>query len=132
MGAMNRINNFKAPRRTIVVDDTPATARAIRAFLESEIGTEVAGVAHSGETAVALARRIQPDLALVDLFMPGLSGLEVVRQVRSVSPQTRIIIVTVLGEDMGDTCIDAGVEGFVVKNKLQQMLPVEIARIFPK
>jgi DNA-binding NarL/FixJ family response regulator len=125
-------SDFRVPQRTIVVDDTPSTARAIRAFLEGEIGTEVAGVAHSGENAIELARNVRPELALVDLFMPGISGLEVVRQVRSVSPQTRFIIVTVLGEDMSETCRGAGVEGFVVKNRLQEMLPAEIARLFPK
>lgn len=128
---MERNENSRIPQRTIVVDDTPSTARAICSFLESELGTEVAGVAHSGEKAVELANQVRPELALVDLFMPGISGLEVVKQIRSVSPQTRIIIVTVLGEDMAETCRAAGVEGFVVKNRLRETLSAEISRLFP-
>ncbi len=114
----------------MIVDDTPAVARAIRAFLETELGTDVTGVAHSGEKAIAMAGKLKPDLALIDLFMPGLSGLEVARQLQAVSPATRVIIVTVLGEDMAETCRRSGVQGFVVKNRLQEMLPGEINRIF--
>jgi DNA-binding NarL/FixJ family response regulator len=127
---MNRDSKPNSPKRAMIVDDTPATARAIRAFLESELATEVSGVAHTGEKAIDLARQAQPDLALIDLIMPGLSGLEVAQRIHAVSPSTRIIIVTALGEDMSDTCRRAGVEGFVVKNRLQEMLPSEISRIF--
>ncbi len=87
-------------------------------------------MARSGNEAIEMARSLQPDLMLVDLFMPGMSGLEVMRSVRSASPKTRIIIITVLGEDMNGTCRSLGAEGFIVKNRLRETLPGEIDRVF--
>jgi CheY-like chemotaxis protein len=127
---MNKTENRKRPIRTLVVDDALVSARAIRSLLELEERTEVAGMAQSGEEAVELAQALQPDLMLVDLFMPGMSGLEVVRKVRRTSPATRIIVITALGEDMSSVCLNVGAQGFVVKNRLEQMLSGEIDRLF--
>jgi DNA-binding NarL/FixJ family response regulator len=127
---MNETEQRVRPIRTLVVDDAPAAARAIRVFLESETETEVAGVAHRGDEAIDMAQVLKPDLILLDLFMPGLSGLDVLKGIRAASPRSRIIIITVLGEDMMGTCRGFGAEGFVVKNRLREMLPLEIARVF--
>src|SRR5882757_6756588 len=113
---MNKTRNRNSVIRTLVVDDAPAAVRAIRTYLESTEDAEVAGTARTGKEAIEMARRLQPDLLLLDLFMPGLSGLEVVKGVRAVSPHTCIIIITVLGEDMKGTCRDLGADGFLVKN----------------
>ena len=127
---MIKTQDRKTLLRTLVVDDSPATARAIRSFLEMEVGAEVAGMAQSGAEAVAMARDLQPDLMLVDLFMPGLSGLEVVKRVRQASPATRIIIITVLGEELSGACESVGAQGYVVKNRLHDSLPRAIERLF--
>lgn len=118
------------PIRTLVVDDAPAMARAIRSFLEAQSETEVAGVARSGPEAIRMAGRLQPDLVLLDLFMPGMSGLDVVNGLKMVSPCSRIIIVTVLGEEMVGTCRGFGADGFVMKNRLHESLGREIERVF--
>lgn len=127
---MNRTEQRARPIRTLVVDDAPAAARAIRNFLESEAATEVVGIAQCGIEAIEMAKFLRPDLMLLDLFMPGMSGLEVVKGVRSASPKTRIIIITVLGEDMSTECRGFGAEGFVVKNRLEEQLPREIEKVF--
>src|SRR5262245_25694565 len=80
------------PVRVLVVDDEPSVADVCREFLSSE-GYDVT-VAASGEEALRLIPRLQPDVILTDINLPGVSGLEVMRQARSADPDACIIVVT--------------------------------------
>lgn len=82
--------------RTVLVVDDDATfrARLVRAF-ESR-GMEALG-AENGEAALELARRESPELAVVDLRMPGLSGLDVVRELKAIDPMTNVVVLTGYG-----------------------------------
>ncbi len=80
-------------------------------------GFEVAGEAGSAETAVAKAEEHQPDLVLLDVLMPGLSGLDVVEKITAVSPHSRVVLLTgsESEEDML-TALKAGARGYIVKD----------------
>jgi DNA-binding NarL/FixJ family response regulator len=99
----------------IVADDHPAMVEAVCDVL-TEHGVEIVGRARDGEEALAKIETRQPDVALVDLRMPRLSGIELARRVAVSSPGTAVILYTAYGERALLTdAFDAGARGFVLK-----------------
>jgi DNA-binding NarL/FixJ family response regulator len=80
--------------RVLIVDDHPAVRRGLRAFLELSDGIEVVGEAADGETAVELVAATAPDVVLLDLVLPGLDGVGVLRQLRERGSPARVLVVT--------------------------------------
>src|SRR6202521_760404 len=78
----------------ILADDHPVVRRGMQALLESEPGFSVVGVAADGLETVRLTERLKPGVLVLDLMMPGLSGLEALRILRERSPRTRIVILS--------------------------------------
>lgn len=78
----------------ILADDHFVVRQELRAFLPTRPQIEIAGEAASGAEAVALCQEYAPDVALIDLMMPGIGGCEAARQIKPVSPRTQIIILT--------------------------------------
>jgi len=83
----------------LITDDHALVRQGIRAFLELQPDLTVVGEADSGEVAVRMAAELAPDVALMDLVMPGMGGVEATRQVKHVSPHTQIIVLTSYHED---------------------------------
>ncbi|MEI8308300.1 MAG: response regulator transcription factor [Chloroflexales bacterium] len=101
----------------IVVDDHPMIRDGLRAALATEPAWQVIGEAADGATGLALVARLHPDVLIVDLQMPGLSGLDVLRQVGTVAPTTRVIIFSMHGEDAYvREALAAGAAGYVLKD----------------
>jgi len=102
--------------RLLVVDDVPLFRAGLTSALTAA-GFEVAGEAGSAETAVAKAEEQQPDLVLLDVLMPGLSGLDVVEKITAVSPHSSVVLLTgsESEEDML-TALKAGARGYIVKD----------------
>ena len=99
--------------RVLVVDDEPAVLRALRVALESQ-GYEVLA-AQSGEQAVRLTAEAGPDLIVLDLGLPGIDGLEVIRRVRAFAP-VPILVLSAWGEDRTKVeALDLGADDYVVK-----------------
>src|SRR4051794_4654228 len=99
----------------LVADDHPATIQAVADVL-TERGVEIVGRAKDGEEALEQIKERKPTIALVDLRMPRISGIEVARRARRVSPDTSIILYTAFGERALLTeALDAGARGFVLK-----------------
>lgn len=119
------------PIRTLVVDDSPIAAGAIRVLLEGRQDIELVGFAADGEEGVARARDLKPDLILMDLQMPKLDGLGATRLIRGRRKDVRIIVITFIhGEEIQLECRKRGADGFVVKDRLYQDLLAEIRRLF--
>ena len=78
----------------LLADDHPLIRRGLRTLLETESGFSVVGEAEDGLQAVQLAENLQPGILIVDLMMPNLNGLEVLKQVRHRSPKTRMIVLS--------------------------------------
>jgi len=117
--------------RTLVVDDSAPALRTICAFLETLGNIEVVGTAGDGCQALERAETLQPDLVLMDLQMPGLSGATATERLRERFSHMVIIIVTVHeGGDVRRLCRDAGAHGFISKDRLGDELPSLIRRIF--
>jgi DNA-binding NarL/FixJ family response regulator len=91
--------------------------QGFRLLLERH-GLRVVGEAADGVAAVQLARELRPDVAVLDLVMPGVGGIEAARQIRRESPRTRTILLTVLAADRYVLeAVHAGVRGYVLKTQ---------------
>ncbi|MDD5368783.1 MAG: response regulator transcription factor [Anaerolineaceae bacterium] len=88
------------PKITVlIVDDHAVVRQGILTFLETNPDLEVIGSAEDGAAAIRLAKDLAPDVALVDLVLPGMDGVEITRALRRVSPHTQIVIFTSFHED---------------------------------
>jgi len=103
--------------RILIADDHPLFRKGMRALLESLPEMEVVGEAATGEEAMALAASLAPDVIVMDLQMPGGSGLAATRAILNASPHIRILIVT-LFEDSESvfTALRAGARGYILKD----------------
>jgi DNA-binding NarL/FixJ family response regulator len=105
------------PIRVVLADDHTLVRQGLRALLERE-GLEVVGEASDGQEAVRLVPRARPDVAVLDISMPILNGLDAARELQKTSPMTRIILLTRHDEDRYVTeAIRAGAKGYVLKNQ---------------
>lgn len=102
--------------RVILADDHPAVRAGIRQFIERDSLLEVVAEADDGAAALDLMRRHQPDVAVLDLQMPGLSGLEVITRARKELPAARCIVLTAYDEDPYIfAALRAGAKGYLLK-----------------
>jgi DNA-binding NarL/FixJ family response regulator len=100
----------------LIVDDHPVVRKGLRALLESRRGWRVCAEAANGREAIARARAEKPNVAIVDIGMPGLGGIEATRQIRKVSPETEVLILSAHGsEKLARELLDAGARGYVLK-----------------
>lgn len=105
------------PVTVLLVDDHALVREGVRAFLETQPRIRVIGSADSGGEAVRLAVEHAPDVALVDLLMPGMDGVETTRQLVARSPRTRVIVLTSYHEDEHIfPAIRAGALSYLLKN----------------
>jgi DNA-binding NarL/FixJ family response regulator len=103
--------------RILLADDHMMVRQGIRALLERE-GFEVVAEAMDGREAVKLAEKLKPDVAVLDIAMPLLNGIDAAREIRRVSPRTKTTLLTVHEENQYVVeALRAGVTGYVVKTK---------------
>ena len=109
--------------RLMIVDDHPVVRAGLSSMLSTQPGIEVAGSASSGAEALSSVEKIAPDLVLMDLRMPGMSGLEVIRAMNLLPSPPRIIVLTSfdMDEDIYQ-CVSAGAQGYVLKDAPQERL----------
>ncbi|CUU09601.1 MAG: response regulator [Fimbriimonadales bacterium] len=100
--------------RVLIVDDEPVIRMDLRAMLES-MGHTVVGEADNGETALALARTLQPDLVIVDIMMPGMDGIELSRRLAKERIAPVLILTAYSEQAMIEGADKAGVLGYLVK-----------------
>ena len=118
--------------RVVVADDSRTALRAVCAYLEFEGQFEIVGTAGDGVSVLHQAERYRPDLVLMDLSMPQITGLEAAAQLRKSFPDLRILIFTELnGLSLRAACLQSGADGFVEKSRMPEGLMEEIRRILP-
>jgi DNA-binding NarL/FixJ family response regulator len=106
----------KEPLRVLIADDHPLFRNGMRALLAADPDTEVVSEATTGEEAIELAAELQPDVILMDLQMPGVSGIEATRRILHTSPHIRILVVTMYEDDhFVFTAMRAGARGYLLK-----------------
>lgn len=119
--------------RTVLVDDSDTALRNIAGFLRTIPGVAVVGTANSGAGAVELSRELRPDLALLDVQMPGMNGFEACRKMLDACPGTCIVMISVhCGEQVREACLATGARIFINKTRLSADLPPIIDELLGK
>ncbi len=117
--------------RTIVVDDSPAALRAMCSLVARQENLSFVGAASNGRDALALARRLHPDLVLLDLEMPVMDGIEATACLSLDCPAARVVIVTVHDTpELRKRCHELGARGFIAKDVLKDELPIVVSNLF--
>ena len=123
--------------RTVIVEDSEDVQFLLRLALEHSGEFEISGVAADGAAGLELVRREQPDVVLLDLFLPGGNGLELLPQLRELSPNSRVIVVSSAPRSRyADRAAALGACGFLEKhlpiqtvaNSLISLLSAELVR----
>jgi DNA-binding NarL/FixJ family response regulator len=106
----------ETPTRVLLVDDHDLFRAGLRTLLEEQ-GVEIVGEAESGTEALRLLRETAPEVVVMDLNMPGISGVEATRQMTMIAPLTRVLVLTISDQD-GDVmdAILAGACGYLLKD----------------
>ncbi len=109
--------------RVVVADDHHFFREGVREILAAE-GLRVVGEAADGAGAVALARELKPDVVVVDLKMPKLSGIEAAREIVAASPETPVVVVTASADEADALeALAAGASGYLLKDTRADELP---------
>ena len=119
--------------RVVVADDSRTALRAVCAYLDFEGQFEIVGTANDGLGVLQQAESLCPDLVLMDLRMPRMTGLESAMHLRKSAPEVRVLIFTELnGLRLREECLEVGVDGFVEKSQMPENLMEEVRRLFPE
>lgn len=103
--------------RVLIADDHLIVREGLRLILETGEGFELVGEASDGAEAVRLAAELKPDVALMDLRMPGMDGLAAIERLRAEQPQTAVVILTTYNEDdLMMRGLRAGARGYLLKD----------------
>lgn len=106
--------------RVVVADDHPAFRAGLRLLLQDS-GVEVVAEASNGHEAITVVEQTRPDVALLDLQMPALTGVEVTRRLQQVAPDTRVLVLTMIEADETVlAAIRAGAWGYLLKGAGQE------------
>jgi DNA-binding NarL/FixJ family response regulator len=109
---------MKAPIRILVVEDHRMFAEALVMLLGGEEGIVTTGIAGTGEEALASLSETAPDVVLMDLDLPGMTGVEAIRRIRKLSPSTQVVVITALQDPTEMVAaMSAGACGFVPKTE---------------
>jgi DNA-binding NarL/FixJ family response regulator len=104
------------PIELLIADDHPTFRRGLRALLRNEPSVTIVGEVETGDDAVAFAERLQPQIILMDVQMPGCNGVEATRRVLAQSPHIRILMLTMFDDDdMVFAAMQAGARGYLLK-----------------
>jgi DNA-binding NarL/FixJ family response regulator len=119
----------EAEMDVLVVDDQPTFRAVARTLVALTPGLRVAGEAESGEQAVELAACLQPPVVLMDINLPGISGIEATKQLCAAFPQITVILMsTYAAADLPSDAMDSGAAGYVRK---EDLTPAALTALLP-
>ena len=109
--------------RILIADDHDLVRRGLRSLVESHTGWNVCAEARTGNEAVTQAGELRPDIAILDIAMPELNGVEAARRIRKTCPHTEVLLLSVHHSDqLVREILEAGVRGYVVKSDSERDL----------
>jgi len=101
--------------KVIMIDDSPIVLFELQTILE-ELGFEILATASDGENGFRLIQSLQPDIVTLDIVMPGLDGVELLKRIISLNRQTKIIMISALGKHQTILeCLKLGADNFIEK-----------------
>jgi DNA-binding NarL/FixJ family response regulator len=118
------------PIEVLIVDDHPIMRTGIAAILNGQPGMRVVGQAGTAAEAVRLFRSLQPSITLMDLRLPDRNGVEAIRQIRTLAPAARIIVLTTYeGDEDIHQALQAGARGYLIKGMSHEVLVHALRRV---
>ena len=119
------------PVRLVLADDHEIMRVGLRSLLESQLNWSVVGEAVDGEEAVEMVLSLKPDVALLDIAMPKISGLEAARQILSQVPRTKILLLSAHDSTqvIADV-LDSGAKGYVLKSDAARDLVAAVQAVY--
>jgi DNA-binding NarL/FixJ family response regulator len=115
-----------APLAVLIADDHPLMLAGVRRALESTPDIVVVGEAHTASEVLELVARRNPELVLLDLRMPGMSGTECIAQIRASWPEVKVVVLSAIDDPRSiDSALSAGASAYVVKS----VIPSDIASV---
>ena len=115
--------SMSRPIRILTVDDHPMLRAGIAAVIQSQADMELVGEASSGTEAIEAFSQLRPDVALMDLQMPDMTGIDAIKTIRVGYPDARILILTTYGGDTNAVrALKAGAYGYLLKSTLRREL----------
>ncbi len=119
------------PIRVVLADDHPAVRAGLRLYLERDAGIIVVAEASDGEQALAAIEQYRPDVAVLDLQMPVLSGIEATRRLQQSRSGVRVLVVTAYDDDpLVLAALRAGAKGYLLKTASPDALAQAVRRVF--
>jgi DNA-binding NarL/FixJ family response regulator len=113
-----------------IVDDHPIVRDGLRHLIDADPGLEVSGEAESGEEALKLMEREPPDVAVVDLSLPGMDGVSLIRRIREMHPDTPVLVLSMLEQTLqAERALKAGASGYVTKADATDEVVTAIHRV---
>jgi DNA-binding NarL/FixJ family response regulator len=109
--------------RIMIADDHDLVRRGLKMLLDTRAGWKVCAEAQSGRDAVSMAEELHPDIAIIDISMPELNGLEAARKIKKISPNTEILILSMHHTDnLVREIIETGAKGYIIKSDSERSL----------
>ena len=119
-----------ARRRILIVDDHPVFRFGLGQLLSSEDDLEVCGEAIDGSSALDAVHRLAPDLVIVDISLPGVGGIEVIKRLKALYPDLRVLVVSMHDEALfAERSLRAGAGGYVMKDAPPDVLLGALRRV---
>ncbi len=103
--------------RILICDDHTLFVEGIKAILRNESSLEIVGEAHDGRQAVELVKQLKPDVLLMDISMPDMTGFDATHRVHEFDPSVKVLILTMHDEEeLVARCLEAGAAGYIIKD----------------
>jgi len=120
-----------APIRVLIVDDHAVVRMGLKMFFDHQADIEVVGEAADGSEGVAMARRLEPDVVLMDLLMPTMDGVTAIGRIKAERPETEIVTMTsFIEEEKVTSALEAGASGYVLKDAEAEEIAAAVRAAF--
>lgn len=117
-------------KQIILVDDHPIVRKGLAETLNSELGFEVIGQFESGEEMLKNYKSLEPDLAIIDISLPGMNGLELVKHLEARDPDLKVLVVSRHDESLyAERVIRAGANGYIMKHEAGEVIIKAIRKV---
>ena len=116
--------------KVLIAEDHDVVREGLKILISSDSGIEIAGEASNGAAAVRLARKLQPDVVLMDLAMPKVNGLQATREIRQQVPRSKVLVLSAYKDDETlQKVLAAGVSGYITKHSAADELLTAIREL---